>query len=214
MKNNESVNNEDELEMIDLNEEFESKDSKKFSSTRKMLVKLRPLFIIFAILCFVKVGFMIYNYQVTQMPRSHVFVCDNPNAKYKTEFDLWIQEELKVTWVPSYVIIQDGYVVGTFDGGIEVGEFTDKLTMAAAFNLQFSEVPDFEIENLNGERMPASEVLGKPGLYILEVVWIDCEDCEYQDDNFTDDIYEKFTTKNIYRYYVLSDREEVSERYK
>lgn len=207
-------NKEDELEIIDLNEEFVPEKPKKFSSVRKILIKLRPLFIIVAILCFAKVGLMIHHYQITQMPRSHVFVCDNPSAKYKTEFDLWIQNELNVTWVPSYVIIQDGYVIGAFDGGIEVGEFTDKLTMAAAFNIQFSKVPDFEIENIDGERMPASQVLGKNGLYILEVVWIDCKDCEYQDENFTDDIYEKFTTNNIYRYYILSDRDKVSEKYK
>jgi len=179
-----------------------------------MLYKLRPLFLIVAVLCIAKVGIMIYQYNVSQMPTSHVFVCDNPNAEFRSDFDLWIKDELGITWVPSYIVIQDGYVVGIFDGNIDVYDFTDKLSISASYNIPFSKVPDYYIENLDGERLKASDIFGNEGLYILEISWITCDDCIYQDEHYTDSIYEKFTTNHIYRYYVLSDRKKVEEYYK
>ncbi|MBQ8218447.1 MAG: hypothetical protein IJZ79_01520 [Bacilli bacterium] len=197
---------------IDTNKTLTAK-SDVLSHTKKMLVKLRFLFIIVAIICFAKVGMTIYTYHISQMPTSHVFVCDNPNAEFRSDFDLWIKDELGITWVPTYVIIQDGYVVGAFEGNIDEYDFTDKLAMAASFNIPFSPVPDYEIENLDGERLKASDVFGGPGLYVLEISWIDCEDCMYQDEHFTDKIYETYSTNNFYRYYVLSDRVKVENYY-
>lgn len=179
------------------------------NNIKQVLYKLRPLLFIVAIICFVKAGTIARNYIITQMPASHIFVCDNPNVEFRSEFDLWLKNELKIEHVPTYVIIQDGYVIGIFDGCIDEYDFSSKLSMAASYNIQFNKIPDYKIENLNNERVSASEVFGKPGLYVLEISWIECEDCKYQDEHFTDSIYKKYTTNNIYRYYVLSDRTKV-----
>lgn len=183
----------------------------KFSNTKRTLVKLRPVLLILAILCFIKAGLFVYHYNMAKLPDSHVYVCDNPN--YRSDFDLWIKDDIGVTWVPSYVIINDGYVIGAFDGAIDVDDFSDKLATALSFNLPFVEVPNIAIENINGERISAKKLFGS-GTYILEVSWVDCKDCKYQDEHFTDDIYERFSTKNIYRYYIMSEKSKVIDKYK
>lgn len=183
----------------------------EFTHTKQTLKKLRLLFFIIAILCFVNVALIIYKYNKSQINLDHIFVCDNPN--HDSDFDKWIKEDLNVTWVPSYIIIQDGYVIGAFDGNISEAEFSDKLAMASSYNMQFYEVPDYEIENLDNNRISASSIF-KDGLYILEIVWIDCDDCKYQDEHYTDDIYAKYSTTNIYRYYIKSDHKKVLEKYK
>lgn len=202
----------DDIEIIDLDEdETITTKQKPMSHTIKTLRKLRPLLIIVAILCFIKVGLVIVNYNATKMPLDHVFVCDNP--KHDSEFDIWIREDLGTTWVPTYIIIQDGYVVGAFNGDIEESQFSDNLAMASSYNMQFLEIPDYEIENLAGERISVKDLFGTNGLYILELAWIDCEDCDHQDENYTDDIYAKYSTSNIYRYYIRSEKSKVLEKY-
>ena len=80
----------DDIEIIDLDEdETINTKQKPMSHTIKTLRKLRPLLIIVAILCFIKVGLVIVNYNATKMPLDHVFVCDNP--KHDSEFDIWIR---------------------------------------------------------------------------------------------------------------------------
>ena len=185
----------------------------KLSHTKNALKILRLLFIV-AILCFIQAGLLVYKYNISKLPTSHIYVCDNPNAKHRTDFDLWIKDDLNISWVPTYIIISDGQVVGAFEGCIDVEEFEDKLSTALSYNIQFSEVPDFEIENLDGERTKASEIFSGEGPYILEIVWDACKDCEYQDEHFTDSIYRAHSTKNIYRYYVLSERTNIENKYK
>lgn len=176
---------------------------------------LGPIIVFMAIILLGYFGFKIYRHTQTIMPTDHVYVCDNP--EHLSDFETWIREDVGVTWVPTYIIINNGYVIAAFEGNIEEIEFTDKFAMANAYianmQLEYLKVPDYEISNLDGERKPASEVFSD-GMYILEYHWIDCKDCEHQDENYTEGIYEKYTTSQIYRYYVRSDHDKVAEKYK
>lgn len=182
---------------------------------KSWLRRLGPIIVFIAIILLGYFGFKIYRHTRTIMPTDHVYVCDNP--EHLSDFETWIREDVGVTWVPTYLIINNGYVIAAFEGDIEEIEFTNKFAMANAYtaNMQvdYLKVPDYEISNLDGERKPASEVFGD-GMYILEYHWIDCEDCKHQDENYTDSIYEKYTTDRIYRYYVKSDHDKVAEKYK
>lgn len=193
-------------------EEFTEEPIKKKKS---WLRRLGPIIVFIAIILLGYFGFKIYRHTRTIMPTDHVYVCDNP--EHLSDFETWIREDVGVTWVPTYLIINNGYVIAAFEGDIEEIEFTDKFAMANAYtaNMQvdYLKVPDYEITNLDGERRPASEIFSD-GMYILEYHWIDCKDCEHQDKNYTKSIYEKYTTDKIYRYYVKSDHDKVAEKYK
>lgn len=193
-------------------EEFTEEPIKKKKS---WLRRLGPIIVFIAIILLGYFGFKIYRHTRTIMPTDHVYVCDNP--EHLSDFETWIREDVGVTWVPTYLIINNGYVIAAFEGDIEEIEFTDKFAMANAYtaNMQvdYLKVPDYEITNLDGERRPASEIFSD-GMYILEYHWIDCKDCEHQDENYTKSIYEKYTTDKIYRYYVKSDHDKVAEKYK
>lgn len=202
--------------------EISSEDTETTESTKSKLpgpimklyriaCKCRFLLLIMAIILFISAAYMIFRAKQAEMPLDHVYVCDNPS--YLSDFDNWIKEDLQVTWVPSYIVIKDGYVIGAFDGDICERDFSDLLGTYLSMDLPLTEVTNLEIENLEGERKPANEIFGTKGTYILEVVWIDCHDCQHQDENYTDDIYYEYSTKNIYRYYLRSEKEKVLEKY-
>lgn len=200
-------------------ESVEEIPKKKFN----LLKKFGPLIVFCLIILIGLAGLNIYRHSRIVMPRDHVYVCDNPN--HDSDFDTWLKQTIgrkyddgeMHLWVPTYAIINDGYVIAAFEGDIAEIEFSDKLTTAYAFtsNMQLDELklPNYEISNLKGEREKVSTLFGE-GTYILELHWIDCPDCIHQDENYTDSIYEKYTTKNIYRYYIKSDFDKVNEKYK
>lgn len=179
------------------------------------VLKLRPLLIILAIGFFGLAVYQIIEYKQAIMPKDHVYVCDNPN--HESDFDNFLLESIKDpeghTWVPTYIIIKDNYIIGSFNGGIDVDEFVDKLAVVAAYDLKFIELPNYQITNLNNERKSLQEIFTGNDLYILELSWYGCEDCAYQDENFTDDIYKKFSTSHIFRYYIKSDFDDVAKLY-
>ena len=148
---------------------------------------------------------------IVLMPTSHVYVCDNPN--HKSDFDNWLHDEVEVDWVPEYVIIRNGTVIGKFPGDIDEDEFSSKLSLCAAYNIPLAELPNYSISNINGDRKSLKELFGDNKIYVLEIHWIDCKDCKEQDEKYTDSIYSKHTTDNIYRYYVKSDINKVKEKY-
>lgn len=202
-------------ESINETESVEELTEEPVKKKKSWLRRLGPIIVFIAIILLGYFGFKIYRHTRTIMPTDHVYVCDNP--EHLSDFETWIREDVGVTWVPTYLIINNGYVVAAFEGDIEEIEFTDKFAMANAYtaNMQvdYLKVPDYEITNLDGERKPASEIFSD-GMYILEYHWIDCKDCEHQDENYTKSIYEKYTTDKIYRYYVKSDYDKVAEKYK
>lgn len=202
-------------ESIDETESVEELTEEPIKKKKSWLRRLGPIIVFIAIILLGYFGFKIYRHTRTIMPTDHVYVCDNP--EHLSDFETWIREDVGVTWVPTYLIINNGYVIAAFEGDIEEIEFTDKFAMANAYtaNMQvdYLKVPDYEITNLDGERKPASEIFSD-GMYILEYHWIDCKDCEHQDENYTNSIYEKYTTDKIYRYYVKSDHDKVAEKYK
>ena len=144
------------------------------------------------------------------MPHSHIFVCDNP--QHDSAFDSWLREEVGLDWVPTYMIVRDGWVIGTFRGGIDKGEFTRELGTVLENNIQILPVSDSIIYDLDNNPTSMADIMSN-GVYIVEISWIDCKDCKYQDENFTDSIYLAYTTDNIYRYYIRSDRNAVLEYY-
>ena len=145
------------------------------------------------------------------MPKSHVFVSDNP--EHKSDFDNWLKDDLGVNWVPTYIVFKDGYIIGTFPGDISEEEFSSKVTLASMANVKLSSIPNFYISNLNNERKSLNDLFNRSGLFILEIHWIDCPDCEEQDSKYTQSIYDKYTTTRMYRYYIKSDFDKVQEKY-
>ena len=149
-----------------------------------------------------------YKSKPVELDNSHIYVCDNP--EYLSDFDTWIKEDLGVSWVPSYIIVKDGFVIGAFDGCIDTETFDDKLGTVLAMNLQFEEVPNLEISNIEDNRVNANELF-RAGTYIIEVHLYGCKDCEYQDEHYTKDIYKKYGTQLFYRYYIKSAVSDVQE---
>lgn len=176
---------------------------------KAFLAKTWYVYLIISILAFATCGYFIYRHVKAKMPLSHVYVCDNP-TNY-SDFDNWVKS--LTNWVPSYIIIKDGYVINVFEGGIDEDEFTDKLGSSVSNNTQIAELPNYSITNLEGARQSIQEIF-KEGTYVLELHWIDCKDCIYQDENFTDKIYYKFGTDIFYRYYIKSEHNKVVEKYK
>lgn len=176
---------------------------------------MRRRFIIVTLLTIlVIIGVGVYHYMKQQralMPLSHVYVADNPT--YNSDFDNWIREDLGIDWVPTYIIIKDNNVIGTIRGGISEKEFTNQLGTILIQQIPFKPLCDFEIGNLNNERHSLTDIMTGDSYYILELSWIDCEDCMYQDANFTDEIYLRYGTKMIYRYYIHSDFDKVLDKY-
>lgn len=212
--------NEDEIIVEESTNESIDEPTNEINTEKSFNVKLNTriiaiitTIIIVVVLATIVIGYVLYkNSHQPQdvLSPSHVYVCDSPEPK--SEFDLWIKNDLQLTGVPSYVIINDGSVVGVFPGDLDEEEFSDKLMMTYTFNLPVTEVPRLEISNITGDRHFASDLFSE-GKYILEVHWIDCEDCQHQDENYTHDIYSKYSTNRIYRYYIKSEVEPVKEKY-
>lgn len=188
---------------------MEVKAKKKFKLDKKKYI------ILFSLL-FVCVSIFVM-FQVTSkirktMPTSHIFVCDNPSND--SEFDTWMKQELGLNWVPTYLIVKDDIVIGSIRGGVGETQFTSELGTILIQNWQLAELPDLAISNIDGQRDSLKNILPNDNnFYIIEISWVTCPDCIFQDENFTDDIYYKYGTDRIYRYYIHSTEAEVLEKY-
>ena len=179
---------------------------------KSIVKKVSIIIIISIVLVFITVlSYHLYKNSRTTMPTSHIYVSDNPN--HKSDFDKWITKDLKVSWVPSYIIINNKKVIGVINGGISEKDLTSKIGTCLALNYEYSDLTSLEITNLNGDRKPLSDIISNTGLNILEISWYGCKDCEYQDKNFTNDVYYKYSTKIIYRYYINSKVKDVEKLY-
>jgi len=148
----------------------------------------------------------------TTMNYSHIFVCDNPQND--SEFDTWMKEDLGLNWVPTYFIVRNDYVIGSIRGGVPESQFTSELGTILIQDWQVAPLPDLPLNNLNGERISLADALPNDNnFYIIEISWVTCPDCIFQDENFTDDIYLKYGTNIIYRYYIHSTTDEVMNKY-
>lgn len=185
-------------------------DAQQTNKVYKILNKFIPMIIIVAIVCFIFVGYKIVQHIGSRMPKDHIYVCDNP--KVYSDFDNWLVDDLGCQWVPSYVIIHNGYVIGMFNGDCPLSDFDFNLSLIMSQDIAFKELPNYEIENINGHRVNVRDLFND-GYYVLEMHWIDCPDCKHQDANYTDDVYFKYSTDRIYRYYFKSDRTTVEEKY-
>lgn len=178
------------------------------SNSKKLLI----IFSIILLLGALVFGlYKFYVYKRTTIPTSHIYVSDNPN--HKSDFDKWLTEDLKMSWVPSYVIINNKKVIGVINGGISEKELTSKIGTCLAVNYEYCNLTDLEITNLDGDRKSLNEIISNNGLYILEISWYGCEDCEYQDKHFTKDVYLTYSTNIIYRYYINSNFNDVKNLY-
>lgn len=173
---------------------------------------IRKLILIITICSFIMAAFCIIYIHRTNMPASQVFICDNP--KHHSDFDKWLLEDCNVSWVPSYIIIQNDKVIGKIDGNIPEKTFSSKLGSALINNYAICDIPDYKITNLDGNSYTLSELTpDKDSFYILEISWANCEDCEAQDKNYTKSIYNKYSTKHIIRYYINSEQDDVKTLY-
>ena len=135
------------------------------------------------------------------LPTSHIYVSDNPN--HKSDFDKWLTEDLKIDWVPSYVIINNKKVIGVINGNIPYEELHHKIENCMMINYEYCDLTNLEISNLDGERKSFNDIIPSNGFYILEISWYGCKDCEYQDKHFTKDIYLNYSNNIIYRYIII-----------
>lgn len=181
-----------------------------FTKETKRCVLIASFILIFT--CAYIIGYKYYINKMSILDQSHVYVCDNP--KEKSKFDLWLTDTVGIDWVPSYIIIKNNYVIGAFNGCIEKDLFTLQFSTALALNINFVELPNYQITNLNGDRQYLTDIFNKKDtVYIVEIHLLTCKDCIYQDEHYTDDIYNEYTTTNIYRYYIKSEFNEVFDKY-
>ena len=162
--------------------------------------------IITVLLSVATIVFYFYNKDRVTIPTNHVYL-------ESEEFTGWMKEELNLNWAPTYLIIKDGKFISSIKGGIPVNTFESAYASAIADNNTIKEVPSIEITNIDNQTNNVSELF-KNGVYILEISWVDCPDCIFQDENFTKDVYRKYGVKKIYRYYVNSSPDQVIEKYK
>lgn len=156
-------------------------------------------------------AFFCLNYiRRTTIDNSHIFVCDNPN--HHSDFDNWLLKECNVKSVPTYLVIKNNYVIGIFPGNISESEFTNYLGTCLINDINYYSLPDYMITNLNKKSYTLSNI-SKEDYYILEISWIDCDDCKNQDKYYTNKIYYKYTTNQIYRYYINSEFNKVYNKY-
>lgn len=189
---------------------MEIKNKKKFKLNKKKYIILLSLLVVFVGIAIC--GFWIRYKYYTTLPESHVFVCDNPSND--SEFDTWMKEKIGLNWVPTYLIIKDDVVIGTIRGGIPEKQFTSELTYILMKNWQIEELPDIPVSCVDGTRDSLKNILpNDKNFYIIEISWVQCPDCIFQDENFTKDIYGKYSNQLIYRYYIHSTQDEVLEKH-
>lgn len=152
--------------------------------------------------------FIIYNKRTT-MDKSHVFVSDSTTRD--SEFDEWILDE--VNWVPTFLIIKNKKEIGYIRGTINEPDFTSELGTIAINPNQDRPLPNLSITNIEGKTMNLNDIFYDDEIYILELHWIDCPDCIEQDEKFTEQIYARYSTSHIYRYYMNSDKQKVIDKY-
>ena len=147
-----------------------------------------------------------YNNRKT-MSDSHIFVCDNPENY--SDFDNWVINTVGVDKVPSYIIIYNNNVIGVINGNIPEKTFTDELGTILATGNVICELPDYSISNIVNDTKTLKDISNQHKMVILEISWLTCKDCIEQDNNFTEAIYSKYSTEQIYRYYLKSKKDEV-----
>lgn len=148
----------------------------------------------------------------TNIADSHVFVCDNP--EHYSDFDNWLINTVEVDRVPMYIIIYENNIIGKIPGNIPEEVFTDKLGTILATGEVLYELPEYSIHNIIDESATLKDLASRHKLMILEISWLTCKDCIEQDENFTKAIYNSYSTEQIYRYYLKSNKSEVIEKYK
>ena len=153
---------------------------------------------------------LIYRYnKQTSLPKSHIYVCDDKDNE--SSFDRWLKAD--IDWVPSFLIIKDKQEIGIIKGIINVVDFDNELATLLIQHNTTRSMPSYNITNLDNKSSSLENIVTTDDLYIIEVHWIDCEDCKEQDDKYTKSIYAKYSTKNIYRYYLKSDKQKVLAKY-
>lgn len=199
---------------VDVNELLKEESN---SVKHKILKAIIPLIMTFGLISLIyglyNIGAHIINSLNSKMSTSHVYVCDDPNNK--SDFDNWLSNDLELSWVPTYLVIKNNQVVGAFPGDIPEDTFMSNLTMCILADSTIENLPNTSITNIDGDTKYLSEIFKNTNdIYILEILWIDCDDCKHQDDYYTDEIYSSISTSNVYRYYIKSDINKVIDKFK
>lgn len=171
--------------------------------TNKKICIIGIVAILITIIAGLCVKFILSNNSNITLPTNHIYVSDNPN--HKSDFDKWLTQDLKIDWVPSYVIINNKKVIGVINGNIPINDLDEKIQNCLAINYEYCDLTDLEISNINDERKSFNDIIPDNNFYILEISWYGCEDCEYQDAHYTNSVYSKYSTDIIYRYYINSN---------
>lgn len=199
----------------------EQSNKTQFQFNKKKFIKFLVIVVVIAILYgLYTVGRKAYIHDHTTMKTSHIYVCDNP--VHDSDFDGWLREnaitmgedEKSAFWVPTYLVIKDGVMISKFRGDIDLPQYKTYFSLSLTYDLssEGNRLPNYEISNLDGERSNIQSLFGN-GTYVLEIHWIDCPDCQHQDDNYTQSIYDWGHTDYIYRYYIKSDLDKVQVKY-
>lgn len=170
----------------------------------KRIIIIAAVIVVLIASCFI--FYKVKTKQRTTMPTSHVYI-------ESEEFTTWLEDNIGLNWAPTYIIIKNNRVIGSIKGGIPEKQFTSQLGTILASDFNMADLPEIEITNIDNQTTMANNTFGN-GLIILEISWIGCPDCEYQDENFTYDVYMKYGTSVIYRYYINSSPNEVIAEYK
>ena len=188
---------------------MEVKSKKQFKLNKKKYIILISALLICV---FVYVGSCALQKLPVNLAQDHIYVCDNPSND--SDFDTWMKENLGLNWVPTYLIVKDDVVIGSIRGGVGETQFTSELGTVLIQNWQLAELPDIPVSDITGNRDSFKNILpNDSNFYIIEISWVTCKDCIFQDENFTQEIYKKYGVNRFYRYYIHSTQEEVLDKY-
>lgn len=178
-----------------------------FKNNKKKYIAMS--IVIASIVVLFGLGFLIMYKIRTTIPESHIYVCDDKEVK--SEFDLWIKDEQKIDWVPTFIIIKDKVIAGHIRGTIGEEEFSSELGTCLLFPAG-APLPDYKITNLLGRSESLKDIVVDDSLYIIEISRVDCPDCIEQ-DKLNKAILSRYSSSKFYIYYAHSDKQDVIDYY-
>lgn len=198
------------------NEEIVDEDSNEDSSddiendkhnSKKKWINIALVFLVILTIAFT--AYNIIRHKRMTLSTSHIYVGEKNND---SEFDKWITDEVKVDWVPTFLVIKDNKILGFIRGPRNSREFKSDLGTVLINNIGI-DVADLPITNLDGETKSFADIVANNDLTFVEIARIDCLDCEEQ-LKFNPQIYLRYNSSNFYIYYIHSDKQEVMNKHK
>lgn len=103
----------------------------------------------------------------------------------KSEFDIWLTDNLGVKWVPCYVIVDGHEIIGIIDGGFGLQSFKEQFDEIMQKHEVIMDIRAVEntlvyLPLIDG-MTDLADMLNDDRLNIIEVHKLECQDCKIAD---------------------------------